>query len=194
MAWYARDLYGYDWDTGGFAAQVVWVGTDNALASDTWVEAGLTRGWEFTNNYYFYTATGIDYPNYYNETAFKAGPQPQIGVGYGFKIYDKGDGTNYRLEITDSSGTIHSYNWPNHHANTVEIIGGSEITYACAPSQVDRTYVYRNRYRLKSSGTYYDTTRGTLWSDYSPLDIAWCSQPTTFRYWFNSSIPTGSCS
>lgn len=192
MAWYARDLWAYDYASGGFSAQVMWVGTDNQSASDTWVEAGLTSGWQGTANYYFYTANGV-YPSYYAETAFKVGPQPVLGTGYGFKIYDKKDGTNYRLEIADTA-MIHSYNWPNHHPNTVEVAGGSEITYSCPYSYVDRTYVYRNRYRLKSNGTYYDTTSGSLLSTDTPLDIAWCSSPVTFRYWFRSNIPTSSCS
>jgi hypothetical protein len=139
--------------------------------------------------------SAIDFPfGSYVETAFLTGSQPVYDVGYGFKVYDKKDGTNYRLEITNSSGTIHSYNWPGHHPNTVDIVGGSEITYGCSPSQVDRTYVYRNRYRLKSNGVYYDATAGGFTSPIGVGDIAWCSRPVTFRYWFNSSIPTGSCS
>lgn len=188
MAWRAQTLYAADWPWGGFTSQVLWVGTDNAPANRTWVETGITFGWEGSSDFVFYTAHGIDFPNSYSETAFFSGQRPAVGTAYGFKVFDHKDGS-YRVEINDSASILHSYLWSGHHPNTVDVSGGSEITFSCEPTQLNSTYVYRNRYRLKSNGIYYDTTRGSL-VHVTVNYIYWCTQPVTFRYRFNNSKPS----
>ncbi|HET8785321.1 MAG TPA: hypothetical protein VFM38_06780, partial [Candidatus Limnocylindrales bacterium] len=42
--WKATTLVAPGYAGGGFSAQVLWVGTDGYLASDVWVETGLTKG------------------------------------------------------------------------------------------------------------------------------------------------------
>lgn len=60
MEWRARTLVASDWSASyqGFAAEVLWVGTDDLSPSTKWVEAGVTQGWEGSNILTFYTAHG----------------------------------------------------------------------------------------------------------------------------------------
>ena len=194
MAWRYQTLHSPDWASGGFAAQVMWTGTDGQQSDITWVEAGITHGYNRQNIIRFYTAHGdrrVDPPIYAEATLTSAAPS--IGTGYGFEIWavsQTGTGT-YRATVNNTLG---SYNWGGHLPNTVNYSGGYEARgIAACDAQVNATYNYRNRYRAKSDGIYRDINNGARTDASEQGTIGWCSSPITFRYWMHSSISSEVC-
>jgi hypothetical protein len=78
LKWKARRLFAQDWAVRGFAAEVLWVGTDNKQADDAWVEVGVSHGFGGADVFRFYTAHMTDAGNYEERTY--ATIFPQIGT------------------------------------------------------------------------------------------------------------------
>ena len=57
-SWRIQQIDAVDWNSGGFASQVLWVGIDRAPAQEKWVEIGHTHGFATNNVRTFYTAWG----------------------------------------------------------------------------------------------------------------------------------------
>jgi len=188
MKWETRTVHADDWASGGFAAQVMWVGTDDRQADDAWVEVGFTHGWQGSNVTTFYTARRKT-DNTYTEWRF-TGMDTSVNRLWTFSAYYVATSSYYAV-IADGITTNYKV-WSGHGRDTVDYSGGSEAT--CDTSQINRTFVEYNRFRRKSDGTYVNIDNGTKQDQAVSGGIAWCNQPLTFRYWENSSIATGLCS
>lgn len=182
MTWVARALTGSDWSLGGFAAQVLWVGTNNSSPSVRWVEAGITQGWEGSNILTLYTAHGDTIAGTYAEHRWST---PSVSLGSSYTFAGFYNATNqYRTTVNPPNGN--SWDWSGHTSGTGEWAGGSESTCG-PPSKVSKTYVSLNQYRRASDHVYVTTSVGSLF-DLSPNGgSAWCSSPVTFRYWMNDT-------
>jgi hypothetical protein len=182
MAWTARALTATDWAGGGFAAQVLWVGTNNSSASTRWVEAGITQGWQGSNILTHYTAHGDTIAGIYSEHRWTT-PTVTLGSTYTFAGFYNTTNT-YRTTVNAPGGN--SWDWSGHTSGTGEWAGGSESTCG-PPSKVSKTYVSLNQYRRTSDHVYVNAAAGSLF-DYSPNGgSAWCTSPRTFRYWMNDA-------
>ena len=198
LEWKARTLVSLDWANDGFAAQVLWVGTDSQSVSDKWVEAGITHGWQGGNYYRFYTAHGDFANDIYDESLFASAPIPTIGNSYRFKGYSvTSPGTPlYRTQI-DVDGTSYYYTWAGHSTNTVHYVGGYEArnvggTHACE-ARIDATYAFASKFRRKSDSVFVYINNGVRYDGSAQGQIYWCSQPTTLRYWMHSQISNLVC-
>lgn len=189
--WITRTLSASDWAVGGFASEVLWVGTDNSQADTDWVEIGMTQGWQYTNTYQLYSAHGHNGGMIYDEAALASPPALGTTVTFTVRDYSPVVANSYIAEATWGSSFYRATWWSGHHVGTVDYSGGLEAT--CQTSQVDRTYVSLNQFQ-SNSGTYVTVGVGAQHNlPGTPSGIAWCSQPVTFRYWQNSAIPTGTC-
>jgi hypothetical protein len=78
MKWLGRVTHATDWAAGGFASQVLWVGTNGKQADDEWVEVGLTHGFQGINDWTFYTAR-LSATGGYDEARYTS-RDPGVGV------------------------------------------------------------------------------------------------------------------
>lgn len=186
--WAIRTLSASDRATGGFASEVVWVGTDNQQADTRWVEVGVTHGWQGQNLFTFYTAHQS--AGGYGEHLIPGAPAPQVDFAWTFAAYWTASGI-YRAEITQNGSVYHSYAWSTHNPSTVDYSGGLEST--CGTSRVDRTYVTVNQFYRSSDLTWVSTNNGTLSDQASVGGIGWCSIPLRFRYFLNSVLNPTIC-
>ncbi len=187
MAWRARSMSATDTGSGGFSAQVLWVGTNNSSDTLRWVEAGITQGWQGANILTAYTAHG-DYsvtPHIYAEHRWTS-PSITPGDLYTFAGFYNTTNT-YRTTINTNAN---SWDWSGHTSGTNSWSGGSEST--CGPTGVvSNTYVSVNQYRRSTDHVYVNAAVGSLFTDVDG-GSAWCSSPVTFRYWLNNG--TTGCS
>lgn len=195
MTWRARNLFANDWLPGGFAAQVLWVGTNDvhSAPSFTWVEVGLTHGWQGQNLYTGYSAHGIN--GSYDE--FKMGLAGlTIGSQWRFTVEQSG-ANSYTAKIYNFAGTTWSKLYNGHTLGTVSISGGLESFCGNQNNRIDRTNVTNVFLRRDSDGAYIGSTNGAFGTVGAVNDpdggIAWCNQPWAFRYWMNSQIATNIC-
>lgn len=178
--WVARTLSATDWAVGGFASEVIWVGTDNAEADIRWVEVGITHGFAGVNVYTFYTArrNGAGYNEARWNTLF-----PSVGSSYLFTV-TPGNAGRYRAHITLPNSVVTFHEWSGHNPNTVNYSGGLEAT--CNNSRVDRVYVSSHHYRDKATAAWRAINNGGLVDQSSEGGIAWCLNPQTYRYFLHS--------
>jgi hypothetical protein len=182
--WFVHTMHANDWNVfpGGFAAQVIWVGTDGDQADTTWVEVGATRGWEQHDLYAFYTAEEFNGdPNTYLELKFSR--VPVIGQGVLFSAYQTVT-NNYRAEIS-VGGVTESLLWTGHNPNTVDWSAGLEST--CQTNQVNNTYVFYTQFLRKSDGVWVNPSSAKTPFANSPAFFGWCASPLTFRTRLNST-------
>jgi hypothetical protein len=184
MTWVARALTASDWAASyqGFAAQVLWVGTNNSSPSVRWVEAGITQGWEGSNILTLYTAHGDTIAHVYDEHRWTT-PSVSLGSSYTFAGFYNAI-NQYRTTVNAPNGN--SWDWSGHTSGTGEWAGGSESTCG-SPSKVSNTYVSLNQYRRASDHVYVTTSVGSLVDNSPNGGSAWCSSPVTFRYWMNDT-------
>jgi hypothetical protein len=188
MYWIARTLSATDWAAGGFASEVLWVGTDNDQADTSWVEVGATHGWQGQSLYVFYTARALNGGGY-AEYRFLS-QTPVVGQAYTFSVFRATTPGIYSAQIYSGSVTS-TRSWSGHNLYTVNYSGGLEAT--CNNSRVDRTYVSLNNFRRNSNGLWYTPSNGTLVDSATVGGIAWCTSPKWFRYYLNSQIPINVC-
>jgi hypothetical protein len=190
MNWKARTLVSTDWNIPpfGFAAQVLWAGTDNRQANDAWVEVGVTHGFGGQSVYRFYSARQTD-SGVYNEAIFVT-KFPQVGSIYTFSVYSSAGGI-YNATVTDTSGGSATRSWTGHQPFTVNYSGGSEVT--CATNRVDRTFVSLNQFRRAADLVWVNINNGSLGGVDPNGFVAWCVQPRTFRYGHRSVIDPSIC-
>jgi hypothetical protein len=177
--WVLRTLFAWDWADGGHANTALWVGTDNKDAGNTWVEAGVTHGYQHLNVYTFYSANQTVGGSY---SAARFTMTPFTGTPAYFRGYQTSS-TVYRTEVT-FNGHAESIAWGGHSANTVNYSVGLEAT--CLNNQINRTYTSTNSFLKKSDGNWSDPIDGSLVVQAGA--IGWCSKPISFRYYLNSSI------
>lgn len=191
MTWLARITNAPDYASGGFASQVLWVGTNGDQADDSWVEVGVTHGFAGANVWTFYSARAINSASYdeYRYTTMT----PAVGVAYRFIGRSGTNGYWGEIQRVSTGATISKF-WSGNATPTVNYSGGLEAT--CNTGRVDRTYVSVNQFRRSSDGVYVNIDNGTLTDLTTDPDAgtAWCAQPTRFRYWLNSSIDPTLCS
>jgi hypothetical protein len=192
MRWITRTETATDWNVspGGFAAEVLWVGTDGDQADGTWVEIGWTKGWELTNTYQLYSASGFLGGNVFDEDYFASPPALGTTVTFTVRDYSSVIADSYIAEATWGTQSYRGEWWDGHGGPTVDTSGGLEAT--CGTSRVDRTYVSLNQYQT-GGGTWTNVTQGTLHDQASVGGTAWCVSPRTFRYWLNSQIDQTLC-
>jgi hypothetical protein len=188
--WKVRTLAATDTAGGGFAAEVLWVGTNGQQADTQWVEVGATDGWEGQNVTVFYSAHGIG--QVFDEQMYTV-PTPVVGTQYTFKVESYSSLPNSYIAWVEWGGTHHAgIYWTGHAPNTVDFSGGLEST--CDTSRIDRTYVSSTMFRNKATQAYVSINNGTLVDQSSAGGIAWCTQPTKFRYYLHSAIDQTVCS
>ncbi len=187
--WTIRTLSATDTAAGGFASEVLWVGTNGQGADSTWVEVGVTDGWEGSNVTTFYSAHGT--PSTYDELDF-FGYTPVVGQTWTFTVRDYTNVISgaYVAEITRGSSYEATW-WNGHSPNTSDLSGGLEST--CNNSRIDKTYVSNIWYRNKATKAYALINNGSLVDQSSEGGIAWCTSPTKFRYYLHSSTGTTLC-
>lgn len=181
MYWTLRTLVAGDWAARGFAAEVLWVGTNSQQADTTWVEVGATKGWQGLNQYDFYSANAINGGGYAEAKFVMA---PSLGSLAYFRGY-KTAANIYRTEVTQGS-TTESIAWGGHAGDTVNYSGGLEST--CQTNRVDRTYVSENSFLRKSDGLWINISNGVIGRQDPGTFLGWCVQPRTFRYFLNNAI------
>jgi hypothetical protein len=185
MTWKARALVATDTGSRGFSAEVMWVGTDNAIASDVWVETGVTQGWQGQNIYTEYTAHG-DFrhsPPIYAEHKW---PDATIGTAYTFAGFHNTT-TTYRVTV-NPTGSV--WDWNGHNGPTSHFAGGSESTCG-STGKVTKTFVSASYARRTSDHAYLIANSAGL-VDLSPNGgVAWCHTGFDFRYWLNDANNSG---
>lgn len=185
--WILRTLDADDWALGGFASEVLWVGTDDDFADFSWVEVGATHGWQGQDQYVFYSARMRNGdPTTYKE--FKYTTVPHTGDNVWFKVYKTAPDI-YRAEITVGS-TIEPKAWGNHHTKTVNYSAGLEAT--CDTSQINRTNVTANSWHRISDGLWINPTGGGIVEPAGTI-VEWCQFPIQVRYAMNSLIDPNVC-
>jgi hypothetical protein len=189
--WITRALSATDWASGGFASEVLWVGTDDGQADKDWVEVGATKGWHGANVYRLYTAHGRSSLGIYDENDFGAAPALGTAVMFTVRNFNATVPNSYIAEVSWGASSYASMVWTGHGAGTVDFSGGLEAT--CHTSRIDRTHVSVNQFR-SNGGTWISPSVGDLVNTGPPSAIAWCIRPISFRYWQNSGIPTNVCS
>ena len=185
--WVVQSMHADDWASGGFAAEVIWVGTDFDPPETSWVEIGATQGWEGFNQFKYYTARERDgNPATYLEFAFAK--VPVVGATGTFKGYQTVAGS-YRGEVSVSN-LAESHLWSGHNPNTIQYAAGLEAT--CGTNRVNTTFVSTTAYLRSSDGAWAspNSTDGILIMD-APAFAGWCTSPYTFRYRINSTIADG---
>jgi hypothetical protein len=181
MEWKAKTLVSYDTAGDGLAAQVLWVGTDAEQADTIWVEAGITKGWQGSNNFRFYTAHGNAFSGVYSESLYSGAPVPVVGTSYRFKAYwvDFPGTDSYRTQL-DASGSSYYKDWFGHNPNTVNYSGGYEarsidaVPPRACEARIDATYVFANKFRRKSDGVFIYIDNGTRVNLSPQGRIYWC--------------------
>ncbi len=174
----------------GFAAEVLWVGTDNAAADWHWVEVGVTDGFDGQDVYVFYTAHGRSGGIVYDERMYTS-QTPAIGTQYTFSVYETVTGTSYNATIKGPSVTS-TLGWGNHARPTVEWSGGLEAL--CLGDRVDKVYITVSQYRRNSDNVWVNASNGYMTRDNGNGGIEWCLHYTKFRYWLNSVLDPRFCS
>jgi hypothetical protein len=200
MAWKPRALVANDTATDGFAAQVLWAGTNGEpVHGDTirWVEVGTTDGWKGSNVTTFYSAHGAvvnGVRTMYDEYRF-TGLTPSATVDTTFTVVSATPSVGFYGKVTANGTTLSKY-WTGHSGKTVQYQAGLEVT--CSTSRVDRVYVSSSQYRHAPTGAYVTSPSGILdrFTDPpgGPLSgaVAWCTSPK-FRYSMNSAIDPAPC-
>jgi hypothetical protein len=163
-----------------FAAEVLWVGTNNAQDDTDWVEVGATHGWHNLSAYVYYTAHGLNAGSTYAEAKFAT--VPVVGTSTTFSAYSSTSNI-YRAEILPGGGTTESITWSGHTVDTVNYSGGYESW--CNDNQVNSTYVGLNQFFRKSDSTWQTINNGTIQPPTNGGTLVWCLQPQTFRYSLN---------
>ena len=190
--WTMQQLAAQDTATNGFAAEVLWVATDNRAADppQTWVEMGITDGWEGANVTTFYSAQATDWDEpWHTYTQSRAYATPVVGHGYKFVI-DQFDSDTYQAIATIGGGETLTWFWDGHHDPTKQVAAGLEAT--CTTAQVDRTNVTNVSTRANDTQAWGLVDHGALFDYTTDPDggLGWCSYPTAFRYYLNSAIGT----
>lgn len=182
MFWVNESLHanGLGGSPARFAAEVLWVGTDNKQSDDWWVEVGVTHGWKNLNQYVYYTAQGTNGGATYTEAKFAT--LPVVGTGTYFTAYLSTTGI-YRAEIRPGGGTTESIAWGGHNGDTVNYSGGYESW--CSDNKINWTYVSLNQFLRKSDSTWQTINNGSIQPPSGGGTLAWCFQPQTFRYSLN---------
>lgn len=109
-------MHADDWASGGFAAQVMWVGTDDRQADDAWVEVGFTHGWQGSNVTTFSTARRKT-DNTYTEWRF-TGMDTSVNRLWTFSAYYVATSSYYAV-IADGITTNYKV-WSGHGRDTAE--------------------------------------------------------------------------
>jgi len=192
MTWRVRTLSATDWAAGGFAAQVLWAGTNNVDELARWVEVGVTHGWQGQNLFTYYSAHGNLATGEYGEARITA-VTPVVGNTDNFLVNLQS--TYYGLAYVGSVDG-HGLIWTTHWGYSKDYQGGLEAT--CNSSRVDRVYVQSSQ-RHRSAGVWISPSSGTLNGFTQPAGqpvtgtVAWCGLPK-FRYAMNSAIDPNVCS
>jgi hypothetical protein len=192
MRWRIRTLASTDWSLGGFAAEVMWTGTDNRVpnSSGAWVEVGVTHGFGGQSLFRYYTARQTTAgPGSYLEAAFTT-KFPSVGNQVTFSVYSSAGGI-YNASVTDTAETA-TRSWTGHQPFTIEYSGGLEVT-CTNTARVDRTFVDVNQFRRASDLVWVDINSGSLVDQDANGGIAWCTQPRTFRYYHRSATDPSQC-
>jgi len=191
--WIYRPLDAPDWPDGygGFASEVIWVATDDDPdPGNTWVEVGITNGWQHQDITTFYTAHGLNGGATYDEARWTS-MSPVLAHQYRMSAAAFG-ADHYQAVVEDLTSSLNTTkSWPNHHPETVAMAAGSETT--CSTSRVDRTYVTSPQFRTLGAFTWNIVTNGTLDWDPNVTFIAWCTQPTSYRYYQNPQNDPNTC-
>jgi hypothetical protein len=187
MSWKARAMSATDTASGGFAAQVLWVGTDSRESDDFWVEAGVTQGWAGQNILTFYTAQGTGGGTVYTEHRWSNALT--LGTNYTFAGFYNTTNT-YRTTVAGPSGSINAWDWGGHNPNTTDFSAGYESTCG-ATAKVSKTYVGSNFARRKSDHSYVLATGGSLPGGTAHGNVVWCTNGIYFRYWLNDPNSAG---
>jgi hypothetical protein len=183
MVWKGRTLVATDTGAQGFAAQVLWVGTNGISHSQVWVEVGATDGWQGQNITTFYTASS-DSTGARSEARISAFPV-QLGTTYTFTIEPSATAGFYSAKVSNGSLTSSS-GWNNHSPGVRDYAGGLEST--CGTSRIDNTYISANQFRRTDNGVWTNPTVGTKTNTGLPGTVDWCVQPRTFHYALNNQI------
>jgi hypothetical protein len=192
MTWKVQTLSATDWAARGFAAQVLWAGTNNVDELVRWVEVGVTKGWQGQTLFTNYSAHGNLATEEYGEARITA-VTPVVGNTDNFLVNQQS--TVYGLAYVGSVDG-HGLIWTTHSGYSKDYQGGLEAT--CNNSRVDRVYVQSSQ-RHRSAGVWISPSAGTLMRFTQPEGqpvtgtVAWCGLPK-FRYAMNSSIDPNLCS
>jgi hypothetical protein len=190
MRWKGRVTHASDWAVGGFASQVLLVGTDANPDDQVWVEIGLTHGFQGLNDWTFYTAHKA-LGGVFAERRITA-KDPASGVNYRWS--GRLIGSTYWLTIEKLVAPTYEYStsWNGHASPTVMYSGGFEAT-CNETSRVDRTYISQNQfYRVDSQ--WIDVDNGERVLNPGAGSVEWCQQPRLFRYFLHSNIDETLCS
>lgn len=106
--WETRANYAIDWEQGGFAAQVMWVGVSGH--SGNWLEIGWTHGWSSQNERTLYWAGG--YP--YREFKVDSPSVLPFGSSHVYELQQY-DADRYRAYVdNDPVGLPNANGWTDH--------------------------------------------------------------------------------
>lgn len=103
---------------------------------------------------------------------------------------------NFKASYSHSGGSGQK-TWANHLPPIEEYSAGGEQEHQC--SRQDRAYVSLNQFRRQATGVWTNINNGSIdvitFPGTTPNwgHIDWCLQPTRFKFYINSQIPTGSC-
>lgn len=188
MKWPARITHATDWATLGFAAQVLWIGTDNQPDDDVWVEVGLTHGWLGLDAFTFYSAHQTLNGTY--QAKRMAAHTPVPGVTYTWSALYSAD--TYIVTIERPGFWEYATIWADHGLGTTMYSGGFEVTCR-ESSRVDRTYVSLSQLRRWPNSTWTNVDNGQIFGSPGDGAVVWCTAPRQFRYYIHSNIDPTLC-
>ena len=182
---------------GGHMNQVIWIGADNQNPQTTWVEVGVIVGQGFNGVIYdtprFYAARGFST----NQTDFyPLSNAPSISANTTHTVGAYNDGSGFHIQIDGAT----YLNLPTPGRYTTEYDTGFEARPAqgICSEVANRFYVSKLQSYRASDGAWIQSDHGTLTQSGSGNGAvegaAWCSQPFTFRAWYQPTNGTTLCS
>ncbi|MDQ5821721.1 MAG: hypothetical protein M3540_09785 [Actinomycetota bacterium] len=173
---------------GGFTAHSIWVGTNGSTfvgpAGATWVELGVTRGWQMDPGLYYYSAHAINYSQVYGEVNLNElpcctnAPLPAVGENHLFGVLNSHGDSIYFVGVDN----IMYWSWNGHSPPSPDYGIGMETTCSgCSGTYVRRTPVTSPQWE-DVNFNFYNADNGSFRQagGISGVTQLWCGYPTSF--------------
>ncbi len=183
-------------DVGGETLHAIWVGTDNSTfvgpTGDTWVELGVTAGYDGSQGVYYYAADGINYPSTYDQVNLNALPIPPCPPQGCTQPPLPGFGETHLFSILNSHGSsvyfvgidnVFYWSFSGHNPPSPDYGIGMESTCdGCTGTYIRRTPVLSPQWQ-DANYAMHDADNGVFQQGGGGLPDAtqlFCGGPTSF--------------
>lgn len=154
---------------GGETLHAIWVGTDNSTfvgpTGKTWMELGVTQGYEGAQGLFYYAAHAVNYPGTYAQVNLNGlpctctnAPLPGVGENHLFSVLNSQGSSIYAVGIDNTF----YWSWSGHNPPSPDYGIGMETTCdACSGTYVRRTPVTSPQWE-GSNFVFYDADNGSF--------------------------------